>query len=74
MGTQKALVQCHHPLGCVFESCVEQQMGVGGWGVWGKLSSEARGPATAVLLPLANFSPTVHPWWLSHTPGVLQAW
>lgn len=41
--------------------------------VCGGLSSEACGPASAVPLPLASFSPTEPPWFLSHTSGVLQA-
>ena len=39
----------------------------------GGLSREACGPASAVALPLASFSPTDPPWFLSHTSGVLQA-
>ena len=39
----------------------------------GGLSLEACGPASAVALPLASFSPTDPPWFLSHTSGVLRA-
>ena len=39
----------------------------------GGLSREACGPASAVALPLASFSPTDLLWFLSHISGVLQA-
>lgn len=73
VGTQpeKTNGWCRRPQASVVERPLWSTDG-GRWlKVCGGLSSEACGPASAVPMPLASFSPTDPPWFLSHASGVL---